>query len=174
MRCNAIQLVQVSGATGLQLPPRQNNSYGFATSGLPGLVACWPRTFGAVCLLGYPASLSAHIVLCTAIHLGPGFFLLKGLAKVGFVEGLARPLVRQSAGPLVPGPLVLWSAGPLVFGPLVLVPLARLFSGSPVRTGALVLWSRGPPVLGSWGPWVLVILARLFSLVLWLTRCLVV
>ena len=90
---------------------------------------------------------------------------------MGFVEGLARPLVRWSAGPLVPGPLVLWSAGPLVLGSLVLVPVARLFSGSPIRwcPGPLVTWSSGPPVLGFSGPWVLVVLARWFSLVLWLT-----
>ena len=96
---------------------------------------------------------------------------------MGFVEGLARPLVRWSAGPLVPGPLVLWSAGPLVFGSLVLVPLARLFSGPPVpwSFGPVVLWSAGPRVLrslGSCGPCSLVFLGSLVDS-LWLSDSLV-
>ena len=110
-----------------------------------------------------------------------------GLLKVWLGPWFAILLVSWSFGPLVR-----WSSGPLVFGFLVLVPLARLFSSSPVRwfPGPLVPWSSGPPALGSSGPWVVLWSTRarilwslgssgpcsfsLFPLVLWLTGCLVV
>ena len=60
--------------------------------------------------------------------MGPVFFL-KGLAKVGFLEGLAKPVALWSPGPWSHGP---WSRG---LGPLV-----------PRSFGLLVLWSRGPLV----------------------------
>ena len=58
---------------------------------------------------------------------GPRLFLLKGLAKVGFLEGLAKPVALWSRGPVVSGPT---SRGPLVSW----------------SSGRAVLWSRGPPV----------------------------
>ena len=49
----------------------------------------------------------------TPFWLGPGFFL-KGLAKVGFLEGLAKPVALWSPGPWSRGPWSrgLWSSGP--------------------------------------------------------------
>ena len=47
--------------------------------------------------------------------MGPVFFL-KGLAKVGFLEGLAKPVALWFPGPWSHGPWSrgLWSPGPLV------------------------------------------------------------
>ena len=97
---------------------------------------------------------------------GSGFFFLKGLAKVGFLEGLAKPVALWSPGPWSrgpwsrglwsSGPAVLWSPGPLVprsSGPAVLRsrgPLVPWFSGP------VVLWSRGPLGLHLLVPWSLV------------------
>ena len=62
----------------------------------------------------------------------------KGLAKVGFLEGLAKPVALWSPGPWSrglwsSGPAVLWSPGPLVprsSGPVVLRSRMRNNTGS--------------------------------------------